>query len=902
MSTKMCDVCGIRPAVGTVRVIRPGQPPETLYLCEIHLAERQRAGAGFGRGGGLGLFDDFFSRFFEGPGATTPPASRTDSPSRLQGGGREVEQVDVTKLFSDATSDLLQRAAQRAMEWGDLELDTTHLLRAVVDDEVARHVLEQVGADPSSIADEIDDEAEKGESSAVAPSLSPEAKRAILEAYDEAQELGATYIGPEHILLALARDQESEAGALLRRFGISHTTLRGAVVRGVDEAGQAQRPSTTKSLDEYSRDLTQLAREGKLDPVIGRADEIEQTIEVLSRRTKNNPVLIGDPGVGKTVIVEGIAQRIVNEEVPETLSGRRVLALDLSGMVAGTKYRGEFEERLKSVIDEITENRDEIIVFIDEMHTVVGAGAAEGAMDASNMLKPALARGELHVIGATTLGEYRRHIEKDAALERRFQPVLVREPTVDETIQILYGLKDRYEAYHRVRITDEAIVAAAELADRYVSDRFLPDKAIDLVDQASARVRLRAKTKPDDRKAEEEETRGLERERDQAVAAEDYKRADELKRRLEARASELAGRRQERHRTSEVTVDDIAEIVSRATGIPVSQLTVEERERLLNLEEHLHERVVGQDEAVDAVAEAVRRARAGLGDPNRPVGSFLFLGPTGVGKTELARTLAAALFGDEDLMVRLDMSEFQERHTVSRLVGAPPGYVGYEEAGQLTEAVRRHPYSVVLLDEIEKAHPDVFNALLQILDDGRLTDAQGRTVDFKNAVVIMTSNIGAERIQAVTRSGESFDQLKDELMDTLRMHFRPEFLNRIDEVILFRALTREQVVDIARLLLDRVTRRLRGQRIDVRFSDEAVTHIAERGYEPEFGARPLRRTIQRLVENRLSRMVLDGSLAEGDAVTVTLANGRLHFEPVKRIEDQAAEAAEPDTSRRPRAA
>ena len=831
------------------------------------MAERRRGGSDFG---GLGLFDDFFSRFFAEPSAAT---GRTMAPPESR-----VEQIDVTQLFSDATRDLLQRAAERAVEWGSLDLDTDHLLHAALDDDVVSHVLQQAGADPGSIAAQIEEDAERGKPTGVAPSLSPEAKRTILAAYDEARELGSSYIGPEHIVLALAKDSEAEAGDVLRRFGLSHTKLRGAVVRGVDEAGRSKATSPTKTLDQYSRDLTQLARDGRLDPVIGRANEIEQTIEILSRRTKNNPVLIGDPGVGKTVIVEGIAQRIVNDEVPETLAGRRILALDLAGMVAGTKYRGEFEEHLKAILDEIMENQDQIILFIDELHTVIGAGAAEGAMDASNMLKPALARGELHVVGATTLNEYRKHIEKDPALERRFQPVLVREPTVEETIEILFGLKDRYEAFHRVRILDEAIVAAAELSDRYVTDRFLPDKAIDLVDQASARVRLRAKTKPVDTRALEEEIKRLERERDQSVAAEDYERASDLRGALDEKQSELAGHKQGRQRAPEVTLEDVAEVVSRATGIPVSQLTQEERDRLLRLEERLHERVIGQEEAVQAVAEAVRRARAGLGDPNRPVGSFLFLGPTGVGKTELARTLAETLFGDENSTIRLDMSEFQERHTVSRLVGAPPGYVGYEEAGQLTEAVRRRPYSVVLLDEIEKAHPDVFNLLLQILDDGRLTDAQGRTVDFRNTVVIMTSNLGADRIQTHARRDESFEDLKDELMELLRHHFRPEFLNRIDEIIVFRTLSREQVVEITKLLLDRVARRLRAQHIEVGFTDEAVAYLADRGFDPEFGARPLRRTIQRLVENELSTLLLGQGLEEGDSVTVGLADGRLHFD------------------------
>ena len=721
--------------------------------------------------------------------------------------------------------------------------------------------------------------------------MAPGGKRALLQAYQESREVGSSYVGPEHVLLAIARDTESEAGRLLRKFGLSHTKLRGAVVTGVEPTGAARTRSATPTLDEYSRDLTAVAREGKIDPVIGRADEIEQTIEILSRRTKNNPVLIGEPGVGKTAIADGIAQRIVNNEVPETLAGRRLVGLDLAGMVAGTKYRGEFEERLKNVISEIQENSEDLILFLDELHTVVGAGAAEGAIDASNMLKPALARGELHIIGATTLDEYRKHIEKDPALERRFQPVLVHEPTVEQTIEILLGLRDRYEAYHRVRISDEAITAAAELSERYIADRFLPDKAIDLVDQASARVRLRSKMPKQDRKGMQDNVRRLERERDQAVAGEEYTRANELKQELEQRRQELEDQPEGKEHYPTVTTEDIAEIVSRATGIPVSQLTTEEKERLLKLEELLHQRVIGQEEAVEAVAEAVRRARAGLGDPNRPIGSFLFLGPTGVGKTELARTLAEALFGDEEMIVRLDMSEFQERHTVSRLVGAPPGYVGYEEAGQLTETVRRKPYSVLLLDEIEKAHPDVFNILLQILDDGRLTDSQGRTVNFKNTVVIMTSNLGADRILASARKRESFEQLRDELLEMLKQSLRPEFLNRIDEVIVFRALTSDQVKDIARLMLERVARRLKAQRIQVEFSDAAVVYIAEKGFDPQFGARPLKRAVQRTVESQLSRRVLKGELESGDTVAVDFRDGELQFDIAKQKKEEAAPAA-----------
>ena len=853
-----------RPAVASRVRVRPDGSREVEYLCELDLAE-ERLSRPFG---GRSLFDDFFSDVF----GRTPDAEVPASPAR------QVERVDITQFFSDATRELLRRAAQTALEWGSLDLESDHLLHAALQDGAVRHVLEQTGADPQAIAAQLEEEAERSERTDVSPSLSPDAKAALLAAYDESRELGSSYVGPEHVLLALARDTETEAGQLLQRFGLSHTKLRGAVIRGVESGGEAREASSTPRLDEFGRDLTAEASEGKLDPVIGRADEIEQTIEILSRRTKNNPALIGDPGVGKTAIVEGIAQRIVNDEVPETLSGRRLVALDLAGMIAGTKYRGEFEERLKTVIDEIRSASDDLILFVDELHTVVGAGAAEGAMDASNMLKPALARGELHVIGATTLDEYRRNIEGDPALERRFQPVLVREPTVDETIEILHGLKDRYEAFHRVRISDEAIVAAAELSDRYVRDRYLPDKAIDLIDQAGARVRLRVKTKDDETRSLEEDLRRLARERDQATAAEDYDRAGELKTEIETRRGEQEERRRGRQRAPEVGAQDIAEVVSRRTGIPVSQLTSEERERLLRLEQELHGRIVGQDEAVDAVAEAVRRSRAGLGDPNRPVGSFLFLGPTGVGKTELARALAEVLFGDDDLMVRFDMSEFQERHTVSRLVGAPPGYVGYEEAGQLTEQMRRRPYSVLLFDEIEKAHPDVFNILLQILDDGRLTDAQGRTVDFKHAVVIMTSNLGADHIQAHARTGRPLDELKQELMDVLRSSFRPEFINRIDEIIVFQALTGAEIEEITRLQLDRLARRLHAQQIEVEFTEDAIRLLASEGFDPEYGARPLRRTIQRLVENELSRMVLAGTIQPGDRVHVDELEGALHFD------------------------
>ncbi|MGX1225507.1 ATP-dependent Clp protease ATP-binding subunit ClpC [Streptomyces ambofaciens] len=629
--------------------------------------------------------------------------------------------------------------------------------------------------------------------------------------------------------------------------------------------------------------------------MIGREEEIEQTVEVLSRRGKNNPVLIGDAGVGKTAIVEGLAQRITDGDVPDVLIGRRVVALDLTGVVAGTRYRGDFEERMNNIVGEIRAHSDELIIFIDELHTVVGAGGGGegGSMDAGNILKPALARGELHIVGATTLEEYRR-IEKDAALARRFQPILVPEPTTADAIEILRGLRDRYEAHHQVRYTDEALVAAVEMSDRYLTDRRLPDKAIDLIDQAGARVRLRARTKGTDVRALEREVDQLVRDKDQAVADEQYEQATHLRDRivgLKQRITEATGDGQaDEGLDLVVDTESIAEVVSRQTGIPVSSLTQEEKDRLLGLESHLHERVVGQDEAVRVVSDAVLRSRAGLSSPDRPIGSFLFLGPTGVGKTELARALAEALFGSEDRMVRLDMSEYQERHTVSRLVGAPPGYVGHEEAGQLTEVVRRHPYSLLLLDEVEKAHPDVFNILLQVLDDGRLTDSQGRTVDFSNTVVVMTSNLGSD---VITRRGAGIgfgaggaeadeEARREQVLRPLREHFRPEFLNRVDEIVVFRQLSGEQLRQITSLLLEQTRRMVHAQGITVDFTDAAVDWLAERGYQPEYGARPLRRTIQREVDNELSRLLLDGRVAEGGRVTVDVEDGRLAFRTPER--------------------
>ncbi|MGC5310894.1 ATP-dependent Clp protease ATP-binding subunit [Micromonospora zamorensis] len=824
-------------------------------------------------------WDEFLARYF----------------GRGEGGRRPPHRVDITRLMTADAREMLADAARRAAQRQSSDLDTDHLLWAALQREPLRDLVRRAGADPDTLLNALGGKGDGAPRGEVPPNLSltPAAKRALLDAHQLSRAMGANYIGPEHILMALPLNPESPAGRMLAAGRIQPESLQAAnAERGPMNGPKPDRGTPT--LDQYGQDLTDLARNDQIDPVIGRADEIEQAVEILSRRTKNNPVLIGEAGVGKTAIVEGLAERICDGDVPQTLLGKRVVQLDLAGLVAGTRYRGDFEERLKKVIDEIRAHRDELIIFMDEIHTLVGAGGAgsEGGMDASNMLKPALARGELRVIGATTLDEYRKSIEKDAALARRFQPVLVPEPSVDDTIAILRGLRDRYEAHHQVRFTDEALVAAAELSDRYVTDRFLPDKAIDLIDQAGARVRLRTRTPASDVRELEQELDEVRRDKEQAVTDEQYERASALRDRISELEEEIRRANGDDGSSSsqvpEVGPQEIAEVVSRATGIPVSQLTEEERDRLLRLEGYLHQKVVGQDDAVTAVAEAVRRSRAGLADPERPMGSFLFLGPTGVGKTELARALAEALFGEADRMVRVDMSEFQERHTVSRLVGAPPGYVGYEEAGQLTEAVRRRPYAVVLLDEIEKAHPDVFNILLQVLDDGRLTDSQGRTVNFKNTVLIMTSNLGSELITGAQRSvgfgsgdvgsEQESDELRERLMRRLQENFRPEFLNRIDEVIIFRRLEAEQLRDITALLLEETRRRMHAQDLQVEFTTAGIDWLAEHGYQPEFGARPLRRVIQREVDNHLSRMLLESAISPGQKVIVDARDGALTFD------------------------
>ncbi len=825
-----------------------------------------------------------------------PFGPRQDGP----GAGRR---VDITHLMTQQAQRLLEDAAAYARERGQGDLDALHVLWAATRHGPTRAMLQAVSVDPDAFAGAVQEQlpaARSDEIGVEAPVLTEAARKVLLDSYRVARTLGSTYIGAEHVLLAMSAVPDSQTGRLLTAHGAGAEDFRAAQENtgrpGSPESSADTSPdSATPTLDEYGQDLTERARNGGLDPVVGRADEIEQTIEVLSRRTKNNPVLIGDPGVGKTAIVEGIAQRVADEQVPSVLRGARVVQLDLAGMLAGTRYRGDFEERMTKVIDEIGEHSDEIVVFLDELPTAVGAGGAEGAVDAANMHKPRLARGELHLIGATTVDEYRKNIEKDAALERRFQPVQVPEPTVEDAVTVLSRLRDRYQDHHGVHYTEDAVAAAARLSDRYITDRFLPDKAIDLLDQAGARKRLRLLAPTEGETELRERIDRLTRDKDRSVADEDYELASRLRDELGVAQAELAangsGEASGDHGTAEdgaarpeVTATDIAEVVSRSTGVPVTRLTEADRTRLQRLEEELQRRVIGQDDAVHALARSVRRSRSGMASGSRPVGSFLFLGPTGVGKTELAKALAASLFGDEDRMVRLDMSEFQERHTASRLGGAPPGYVGYGEAGELTEPVRRRPYSVVLLDEIEKAHPEVFNTLLQVREDGRLTDGQGRTVDFTNTVLIMTSNLGSEivssrsgRLGFATGSGEQ-ESLHERIMPRLREEFRPEFLNRLDEVVVFRRLDTEQLHEITNLLLEDTRERVRAMDVGIEFSDRAVDRIARRGHRPEFGARPLRRTIEREVDDRVADLVLDGQLEAGATLYVDTAEDELTFE------------------------
>ena len=838
-----------------------------------------------------GSFDEFFARYLQG-----------------QRAGRQGRPVDINRLLSKRTHDIIQAAAKFAVERGQADVDALHILRVMLAEDPAAAGVRQAGADPKTIITAVDERLpaaleEKGDATA---SLNASAQKALLDGYQVARAFGSTYIDPEHVFFAFVLNHDSPAGALLAQAGVTPQSLQA----GAQQQGPTGQPGTHSEgqgdgeesmLEKFGLDLTAEAQAGRLDPVIGRGDEIEQTIEVLARRTKNNPVLIGEAGVGKTSIAEGLAQAIIDDEVPTQLKGRRVITLDLAGMIAGTRYRGDFEERLTGAMDEITEDGN-TIVFIDELHTVVGAGGSgeSGGMDAGNILKPRLARGDLHMVGATTLKEYRT-IEKDSALERRFQPVTVGEPSIEDAVQIMNGLADRYADHHHVTYTDAALRAAVELSNRYITDRFLPDKAIDLIDQAGARLSLKRGPLDDGPEVDTEALRSkladLESEKNAAVNAENYERATELRDQVHQISEQLAAAAaQPATGLSIVDEDAIAEMVSRATGIPAARMTEAEKSRLARLEDELHERVVGQDDPVSAIAKSIRRSRTGMADPSRPVGSFLFLGPTGVGKTELAKSLAHSLFDDADAMVRLDMSEFGERHTVSRLVGAPPGYVGYDEAGQLTEQVRRRPYSVILLDEIEKAHPDVFNMLLQVLDDGRLTDGQGRTVDFRNTVLIMTSNLGSEFLSSTGAplgfvSGDAAATQRDteqKVMGRVREFMRPEFLNRIDDTLLFNPLSSEQLREIVGMQLRDSEQRLVAQGITLDVDNDARDWIANASYQPTYGARPMRRVIQRELDDQVADLLVSESVQDGDSVHVTVEGDGLKVIPVRERAELAA--------------
>ena len=811
--------------------------------------------------------------------------------------------------FTPRAEEVLRLSQEAAEDLGHGYVGSEHLLLGLIREEegIAHRVLSEFGVTDEMVCSVLQRSVGKGVSGA-APSqgLTPRAKSVVELAVSEASRMGSSAIGTAHLLMGLLREGGNMGLRILRTVGVDPNKMYSAVLKKLNDmpraaAGGASVPNReadkkNKTLAEYTRDLTEAARSGKLDPVIGRDTEIQRVIQILSRRSKNNPVLIGEPGVGKTAIAEGLAERIAAGDVPEELLDKRILSLDLSGMVAGTKYRGEFEERIKNTLNEVKKDGN-VILFIDELHTIVGAGSAEGAVDAANILKPALSRGEIRVIGATTLNEYRKYIEKDAALERRFQPITVGEPSPEATLEILKGLRDKYEAHHHLTITDGALEAAVRLSRRYINDRFLPDKAIDLMDEAASQVRMAAESASPDLKDLEEKIAALHREKEEAVTAQDFEKAAQLRDIEKDYQEQVEIERDKWHKQMSanrgtVTEDDIAKVVAGWTGIPVTRLTEDESQRLLQLEKVLHERVVGQDEAVAAVAKAIRRSRVGLKDPKRPIGSFLFLGPTGVGKTELCKTLAEAMFGDENAMIRIDMSEYMEKHTVSRLVGSPPGYVGHEEGGQLTEKVRRKPYSVVLFDEIEKAHPDVWNILLQILEDGIVTDSQGRRVDFKNTIIVMTSNVGAKNITAADTplgfdgSGEAakrteeerFARIKDAVMAELRQTFRPEFLNRIDEIIVFHQLTEENIRSIARRMLDTIGSRMAAQGITLQADDDAVAALAKDGFDARYGARPLRRTLQNEVEDVVAEQMLDGQLKSGDTAHVRLKDDKVVIE------------------------
>ena len=804
--------------------------------------------------------------------------------------------------FTEKANKSLNAAVKAAEDLGHTYIGSEHILLGLLSDTstVAGAVLAAHNITYADIEDELTRSIGVGVPTELQPDdFTPRSKNILETSVAFARQMGQQLVGTEHVLLAIAREGSCSATLLLSRAGVSMQDIVNdvskALMGGTANAGTDNKDGGKENesmLSQFGRDLTKLAKDGKIDPVIGRQKEIERVIQILSRRTKNNPCLIGEPGVGKTAIAEGLALKIVSGEVPELLKDKKIYSLDLTGMVAGTKYRGDFEERIKKVIDEV-KNAKDVILFIDEVHTLIGAGSAEGAADAANILKPSLARGELQIIGATTIEEYRKHIEKDAALERRFQPVMVDEPSQEEAIEILKGIKDKYEAHHKVKITDEAIESAVKLSTRYIGDRYLPDKAIDLIDEAASRVRLRSYTAPSDLKELEDKKKSVEAEKLSAVNAQEFERAAALRDEERKLDKEIKDKKENWHDMAgkshdEVTPADIADIVSSWTGVPVTQLSTEESDRLLHMEDELHRRIVGQDEAVEAVSRAIRRGRVGLKDPKKPIGSFIFLGPTGVGKTELCKALAAAMFGDENAMIRLDMSEYMEKHTVSRLIGSPPGYVGYDEGGQLTEKVRRKPYSVVLFDEIEKAHPDVFNMLLQILDDGVLTDGQGRRVDFKNCIIIMTSNVGAKLISQKQKAfgfaagakelEQNEKEIKDAVMGELRNTFRPEFLNRVDDIIVFQRLTKENIKEIASRLLAVLQKRVEDMGIEVTFSDEAVSKIADAGFDDVYGARPLKRAIQSRIEDALSEEMLKGNVKKGGKYICNVKDDKFVFD------------------------
>ncbi len=821
--------------------------------------------------------------------------------------------------FTEKANKVLNDAMQIASELGHTYIGSEHILCALCGEEtgVAGTLLNKHNITKQDVYHKLETVIGKGIPTRMSPAdFTPRSKRILEMSIYEARNLKHTYVGTEHLLMAILRESDSYAVAFLQEFGVNIRDLYSECINEVGEAGVSgpqensygsshsanAKGGDTPQLNKFGRDLTQLAKDNQIDPVVGRQEEIKRVIQILSRRTKNNPCLIGEPGVGKTAIAEGLAQKIVNGEVPETLKNKRVFSLDITSMLAGAKYRGDFEERIKGALDEVTKAGN-IILFIDEIHTIIGAGAAEGAVDAANILKPQLARGELQLIGATTIDEYRKYIEKDSALERRFQPVMVDEPSEEDAVAILFGLRDKYEAHHKVKISDEAIKAAVKLSARYINDRYLPDKAIDLIDEAASKVRLQAFTAPPDMQQLENELKRLGEEKAAAINSQDFESAAKIRDKEKEITNQLEEQKQHwqednKHNSGVVTEEDIADIVSSWTGIPVKQLNEQEGERLLNLEKVLHERVIGQDEAVSSVAKAIRRGRIGLKDPKRPIGSFLFLGPTGVGKTELCKALAEALFGDENAMIRLDMSEYMEKHSVSRMVGSPPGYVGYDDGGQLTEKIRRKPYSVILFDEVEKAHPDVFNMLLQILEDGILTDSQGRRVSFKNSVIIMTSNIGARLISERKNLGFVSEEavvkddkdIKADVMGELKQHFKPEFLNRIDDIIVFHKLTSDDIKKIAGNMLNGLKKRVEGLEISIDFSDSCIEHIAEVGYDPIYGARPLRRAITSQIEDKLSEEFLEGKFKAGDKVTVSFENNEFVFSNNK--EEKTEESSE----------